>query len=101
MKVLLGVFNQDHGTVQTSPDGLVFAGPDPEHVRELVERRRAWYDRVGVEHMLTDDELVRSLPYRLHGQFTWAVVVDEVTGLTEDQPAYDPWGKMWSRPASS
>ena len=94
MRVLLGAFNQDHGTVATSPDGLVYGGPDPGHVREIVEHLRAWWDRAGVKHILTDEELVRSLPYRRQG-WSWAVFVDEETGLTMDQPEYDPWGDIW------
>ena len=68
MKVLLGWIDQEHGTVETTSAGLVYGGPDLDHVRELVERQRVWYDRAGVRHMLTDDELVRSLAYRLQGR---------------------------------
>ena len=93
-KVMLGWMNEEHGSVEASPSGLVFAGPDPEHVRELVEAKRRWFDRAGAEHMLTDEELVRSLPYRLQG-LLWAVFVDPETGLTLEQPAYDPWGDTW------
>jgi hypothetical protein len=25
----------------------------------------------------------------------WMVFVDPVTGLTQDQPEYDPWGDTW------
>jgi hypothetical protein len=95
MKVLVGSFNTDHGTVETSAAGLCFAGPDPEHTRAVVKRLREWYDRAGNQHTLTDEELVRSLPYRLHGYILWAVAIDEVTGLTQDQPPYDPLGDMW------
>jgi hypothetical protein len=76
------------------PRLLVYAGPDPEHTAGIVERKREWYDRAGVKHVLTYDELVRSLPYRRQGRL-WAVSVDEATGLTEDQPPYDPWGDVW------
>jgi hypothetical protein len=37
------------------------------------------------------EELVRSLPYRMQGHL-WAVFVDPETGITQDQPEYDPWG---------
>jgi hypothetical protein len=101
MKVLVGTFRTDHGTVATSADGesgntsLIYAGPDPEHVRTIVESERPWYDRAGIRHVLTDEELVRSLPYRLEGSILWAVFVDEATGLTLDRPPYDPWGDVW------
>jgi hypothetical protein len=95
MRVLIGHFNDDLGTVETSPLGLVYAGPDPEHTKRIVEGERTWTDRAHVRHTLTDAELVRSLPYRLQGLFVWAVAVDEATGLTIDQPAYDPWGDVW------
>jgi hypothetical protein len=35
------------------------------------------------------------LPYRLQGYILWAVAMDEQTGLTLDQPPYDPWGDVW------
>jgi hypothetical protein len=95
MKVLLGSFTEDIGTVETSPAGLVYGSPDPEHTRAIVESERTWTDRAHVQHVLGDEELVRSLPYRLQGLIVWAVAVDEVTGLTIDQPAYDPWGDVW------
>ena len=41
----------------TLPDGLVYGGLDPEHVRELVERQRVWYDCAGLRHVLTDTQL--------------------------------------------
>jgi hypothetical protein len=95
LKVLIGSFNTDHGTVETSAGGLHYAGPDPEHTRAVVERLREWYDRAGTQHALADEEVVRSLPYRLQGYILWAVAVDEVTGLTQDQPPYDPLGDVW------
>jgi hypothetical protein len=95
MRVLIGSFNTVHGTVETSPEGLVYAGSNPEHVRAIVENERQWYDRSGIEHTLGDLELVYSLPYRLQGYILWAVSVDEVTGLTMDQPPYDPLGDVW------
>jgi hypothetical protein len=96
MKVMLGWMNEEHGTVEISPSGeLDFAGPDPERVRNLVEAKRRWHDRPGVLHILTDEELVRSLPYRMQGHL-WAVFVDPETGLTQEQPAYDPWGDTWN-----
>jgi hypothetical protein len=94
MKVLIGWIDQEHGSVETSPEGLVYGGPDPDHVRELVEAKRVWYDRAGARHILKDTQLVYSLPYRLQGNL-WAVFVDESTGLTQDQPPYDPWGVTW------
>jgi hypothetical protein len=97
MKVLLGSFNQDLGTVELPDAGgdLVCDGLDPEKVRTIVEHNREWWDRSGGKHLLTDEELVRSLPYRMQGGFAWAVSVDERTGLTQDQPEYDPWGEVW------
>ena len=84
VKVLLGVFNEDHGTIEVTSGGLVYSGPDPDHVRTLVERQREWWDRSGVKHTLTDEEVVRSLPYRRQG-WSWAVFVDE-QGVTQDAP---------------
>jgi hypothetical protein len=97
MRVLVGSFTTDYGTVELSAAGgdLVYSGPDPEHVRAIVESERQWYDRSGIEYTLTDEELLRSLPYRLQGYIVWAVSFDEQTGLTLDQPPYDPWGDMW------
>lgn len=96
MKVLVGSFNTDHGTVETSAaGGLEYAGPDREHTRAIVESLREWSDRTGIRRTLTDEELVRSLPYRLHGYILWAVFVDPVTGETQDQPPYDPLGDVW------
>jgi len=59
---MIGWMEQEHGTVEVAPGGLVYAGLDPDQVR--------------------------SLSYRLQG-WLWAVFVDPVTGLTEDQPEYD------------
>jgi len=60
VKVVVGSFNRDAGTVETSPAGLVYTGPDPEHLRRIVEYQREWYDHSGIRHELTDDELLRS-----------------------------------------
>jgi hypothetical protein len=79
--------------VEASPGGLVYGGPDPEHVRILVGHQRVWYDRAGVKHILTDEELVRSLLYRRLDWY-WAVFVNEATGKTI-QPEYSPWGDSW------
>jgi hypothetical protein len=96
MRVLVGSFNTDHGTVETSANGgLVYDGPNPEYTRAIVESLREWSNRAGIQRALTDEELVRSLPYRLQGYILWAVLVDEVTGETVDQPAYDPLGDVW------
>ena len=65
-------------------------------ISQDLEYQRQWYDRAGVPHELTDDELACSLPYHLQGHF-WAVFVDEETGLTQDQPPYDPWGTVWRK----
>jgi hypothetical protein len=98
MKVLIGTFNTDHGSVETTPAGLVYGGDEPEKVQAIVESVRDWYDRSGIKHTLSDKELVRSLPYRLHGYILWAVYVDDQTGITVDQPPYDPWGEVWRSP---
>jgi hypothetical protein len=52
-----------------------------------------WYDRADVLHTLSDEELVRSLPYRMHG-WLWAVFVDK-QGMVQHQPDYDPYGDSW------
>lgn len=95
MKVLIGTFSTDHGTAETTPQGLVYAGDESEKVQSIVESVREWYDRSGIKYRLGDEELVRSLPYRLQEYILWTVYVDEATGLTVDQPAYDPWGEVW------
>jgi hypothetical protein len=84
---------QEHGTVETSPHGLMYGGQNPEHVRKQVELKRVWYDRADVLHTLGDEELVRSLPYRMHG-WLWAVFVDK-QGAVQHQPEYDPYGDNW------
>jgi hypothetical protein len=94
-KVLIGTFDSDHGTVETTSTGLVYSGDEPEKVREIVESVREWYDQIGIVHQLTDDELVESLPYRLQSYILWAVFVDDQTGITVDQPPYDPQGVAW------
>jgi hypothetical protein len=68
LKVIIGWLNEEHGTVEVTPEGLVYSGEDPEQVRAIVEPKRPWYDRAGVLHALGDGELVRSLPYRLQGE---------------------------------
>jgi hypothetical protein len=54
MRVLVGSFRNDIGTVELpaadGSEGLVYAGPDPEHMRSIVESEREWYDRAGIEH---------------------------------------------------
>ena len=95
MKVMIGWSNQEHGTVEVTPTGLVYDGPTPAHVHGIVENQREWHDSTGVLRMLPDEELVRSLPYRMHG-LLWAVFVDK-RGVMQDQPAYDPWGELWKR----
>jgi hypothetical protein len=49
-----------HGSVEALPSGgpLTYAGPDPQHVVDLVEGMSRWYDRGGILHELTDQELV-------------------------------------------
>ena len=42
LKVMIGWMNEGHGTVEVTSAGLVYAGPDPEHVRAIVERQREW-----------------------------------------------------------
>jgi hypothetical protein len=36
VKVLIGWIDQEHGTVETSPTGLVYGGPEPDYVHKLV-----------------------------------------------------------------
>jgi hypothetical protein len=55
MKVLLGWGVQEHGTVEVTPGGLAYSGPDPEHTAGIVEHQREWYDCAGVKHRLTGD----------------------------------------------
>jgi hypothetical protein len=93
VKVMIGWMEIAHGTVEASHNGLLYAGPDAEHVRTLVETKREWYDRADVAHLLTDDELVRSLPFRMQG-WLWALFVDK-QGITQEQSPYDPWGDLW------
>jgi hypothetical protein len=93
VKVIVGWMEQEHGTVETSPHGLMYGGRNPEHVREQVELKRVWYDRADVPHTLSDEELVRSLPYRMHG-WLWAVFVDK-QDVVQHQPDYDPYGDNW------
>lgn len=93
MKVIVGWMEQEHGTVETSPHGLMYGGQNPEHVRQQVELKRVWYDRADVLHTLSDEELVRSLPYRMQG-WLWAVFVDK-QGVVQHQPEYDPYGDIW------
>ena len=99
MKVMIGWADQEHGTVEVTPTGLVYGGPTPAHVLGIVEDQRHWYDRAGVLHLLQNDELVRSLPYRMHG-LLWAVFMDK-QGATQQQPPYDPWGKLWHSGSTS
>jgi len=93
MKVMIGWADQEHGTVEVTPAGLRYDGPAPAHVLGIVENQRQWHDRAGVLHLLPDEELVRSLPYRMHG-LLWAVFMDK-QGVIQHQPPYDPWGKLW------
>jgi len=90
---MIGWSDQEHGTVEVTPSGLVYDGTTPAHVHGIVEHQREWRDRTGVSHLLPDAELVRSLPYRMQG-LSWAVFVDK-HGVTQRQPAYDPWGNVW------
>ena len=53
-----------------------------------------WLNEEHGTYTLTDEELC-ALPgvSSLQGVL-WAVLVDE-HGVPQDQPAYDPWGKLW------
>jgi hypothetical protein len=93
VKVKIGWLDQEHGTVEVTPEGLVYDGLTPAHVYGIVEHQRAWYDRTGVRHMLSDAELVQSLPYRMQG-LSWAVFVDR-QGVAQSPSVYDPWGDVW------
>jgi hypothetical protein len=50
--------------VETTLAGLVYAGRNPDHVRELVEAKRVWYDCAGARHVLIirDFSILRALP---------------------------------------
>ena len=52
LKVMIGWMNEESGTVEVTPTGLVYAGPDLKHVDQVVERKRQWYDLAGVLHAL-------------------------------------------------
>ena len=93
MKVLIGQNSLLHGTVEITPDGLLCTGPKVEHVRSLVAANRRWWDRSGILHILSDEELLRSLTYRIHHGL-WSIAVPE-DGTIPQQPPYDPWGDLW------
>ncbi len=93
VKVVIGWMEEEHGTVETSPQGLIYAGRNSDHVRRQVEMKRTWYDRANAQYQLNDEELVRSLPYRMHG-WLWAVFVDK-HGAAQHQPEFDPFGDIW------
>ena len=82
--------------------GMLIYGPGAEEVAEVMERDyRRWYDPSEGGHWLTldDEELVRSLLFRLPRPQWWAV---EVTGSGEllPQTPYDPNGTIWRQLAS-
>ena len=62
VKVIIGWMEQEHGTVERSPRGLMYSGWNPEHVRKQVELKSVWYDRADALHTLCNEELVRSSP---------------------------------------
>jgi len=40
LKVMIGWINQEHGTVEVTPSGLVYDGPTPAHLYGIVELQR-------------------------------------------------------------
>jgi hypothetical protein len=102
MLVLIGkgehVGEQELATVAWLDDvGMLILGPGAEIVAEVMERDyRRWYDPSGAGQWLTleDEELVRSLLYRLPRPQWWAIEVTE-SGDRLPQTPYDPNGTIW------
>jgi hypothetical protein len=77
--------------------GMLIYGPGAEEAAALMERDyRRWYDpsEGGNWVTLSDEELVRSLLFRLPRPGWWAVEVTE-TGELMPQTPYDPNGTIW------
>jgi hypothetical protein len=102
MRILIGkgekVGDEELATVAWIDEiGMLIIGPGAEEVAELMERDyRRWYDPSGGGQWVTlsDEELVRSLLFRLPRPQWWAV---EVTDSGERLPPtpYDPNGTIW------
>ena len=79
VKVIIGWMEQEHGTVETSPPGLVYGDRNPEHVRKQVELKCVWYDRADVLHTLSGKELVRSSPTGCTAGCGWSSSTNKVS----------------------
>jgi hypothetical protein len=102
MHILVGkgeqVGNQELAIVAWIDDiGMFIVGPGAEEVAAVMERDyRRWYDPSGGGQWITlsDEELVRSLLFRLPRPQWWAVEVTE-SGERLPQTPYDPNGTIW------
>jgi|GEM_PF-2352430 hypothetical protein len=77
--------------------GLMVVGPGEEEVAALMERDyRRWYDPTAGGRWITldDEELVRSLLFRLPRPQWWAVEINDAGELLPQTP-YDPHGTIW------
>ncbi len=82
--------------------GMLIFGSGAEEVAELMERDyRRWYDpsEGGQWLTLSDEELVRSLLFRLPRPQWWAVELTDTDELLPQTP-YDPNGTIWRQLAS-
>src|SRR5690242_14799043 len=93
VRVSVGWDRDEYGTITATADGLVLSG-DKAQLRETIRSmRRVWSDELHRMVELSDEELVRSLPYRLRNR-GWACFVD-ASGKNPDQGVDEP---PWDRP---
>jgi len=83
------VYGRFGGTVETTAQGLVFAGRHADSLRRLVESMRL--------RGMSDEELLRSIPERL-GYYYWANVLPAHTYTPG--PRSHRAGSWWCEPAS-